>query len=107
MKNFTQPGHIVTVPAPANVEAGDLVMVGTLFGVAVTKAASGAPVEINTQGVYVLPKTSAQAWTVGVAIYWDAGNSVCTTTASSNVKLGNALLVADNPSDYGTVRLSI
>ena len=105
MKNFIQTGSIIGVVAPADVQSGDLVFVGSLFGVANADAVSGAPVEIWTEGVYTLPKASAQAWTVGAAIYWD-GTQV-TTTATDNVLIGHAVAVAANPSATGTVRLSI
>ncbi|EAQ35756.1 hypothetical protein NB311A_05048 [Nitrobacter sp. Nb-311A] len=107
MKNFIQPGDIVPVTAPADVASGDLVVVGTLFGVATADAANGAVVEIKTTGIFVLPKTSAQAWTQGAKVYWDAGNSVLTTTVSTNLFIGNAVEGADNPSATGVVRLSI
>ena len=107
MKNFIQPGDIVTVQAPANVASGDGVLVGTLFGVAAVSALSTKPVEIKTNGVFVLPKTSAQAWTVGATLYWDNTNKCCTTADGSgaNVKIGKALAVANNPSATGTVLL--
>jgi predicted RecA/RadA family phage recombinase len=105
MKNFIQPGRIVSVPAPATVKSGDGVLVGSLFGVAEYDAASGDPVEIICEGVFTLPKTSAQAWTVGAKIYWDG--SKCTTAdgSGSNTLIGHALAVAANPSAAGVVRL--
>lgn len=106
-KNYIQPGDTVTVPAPADVSSGDGVLVGKLFGVAQFSAKSGDDVEISTKGVYTLPKTSAQAWTVGAPIYWDG--SKCTTADGSgaNTLVGHALAVAANPSPAGTVRLSV
>jgi predicted RecA/RadA family phage recombinase len=96
----------MTVPAPANVASGEGVRVGVLFGVAVRAAQSGQPVEIATRGVFTLPKVSAQAWTVGAAIYW-AGASGCTTVAGTgNILIGVAAAVADNPSATGLVRLN-
>lgn len=108
-KNFIQPGRTVTLIAPADVKSGDLVVVGKLFGVAVTDASSGDPVEACTEGVYTLPKTAAQAWTLGAAIYWDGATKKCTTAdgAGANVPVGHAVAAAANPSDTGTVRLSI
>jgi predicted RecA/RadA family phage recombinase len=103
LRNFIQPGDVVTVAAPATIASGGGVLVGTLFGVAVTDAASGEPVEIKTTGVFTLPKASAQAWTVGVAIYWDG--SLCTTVSTDNTLIGKALAVAANPSGSGVVRL--
>jgi predicted RecA/RadA family phage recombinase len=107
VKNFVQTGDTITVPAPADVSSGDLVMVGKLFGVAAFDADSGDDVEITTKGVFTLPKTSAQAWTVGAAVYWDATNSVVTTTSTSNTLIGHAVAAAANPSATGIVRLSI
>jgi predicted RecA/RadA family phage recombinase len=105
MKNFIQPGDTVTVPAPADVVSGAGVLIGALFGVASFDAKSGDPVEICTTGVYELPKTSAQAWTVGAAIYWDG--SKATTTGTDNTLIGLALAAAANPSATGIVRLSV
>ncbi|ABE64068.1 conserved hypothetical protein [Nitrobacter hamburgensis X14] len=106
-KNFIQPGDTITVPAPADVVSGAVVLVGKLFGVANFDAKSGEDVEISTKGVFTLPKTSAQAWTVGAAVYWDATNSEVTTTSTSNTLIGHAVAAAANPSATGTVRLSI
>lgn len=104
--NYLQEGGHVTVAAPAAKTSGDGVLVGSLFGVAITTVANGANVEIATTGVWNLAKTSAQAWTVGQRIYWDDTNSVATSTASSNKLIGVAMAVAANPSSTGEVRLN-
>ena len=105
--NYIQDGDNITVAAPAEVSSGDGVKVGVLFGVASTDAASGADVVIATKGVYELPKTSAQAWTVGAAIYWNNSSSVATTaTTAGNLFIGVAAAVAANPSATGLVRLN-
>lgn len=107
MRNFIQRGDVVTVPAPTGgILSGAGVLVGALFGIACTTAAEGAEVEIDTSGVYELAKTSAQAWTVGAKIYWDATNKVATTTASGNSLIGVAMAAAANPSAIGRVRLN-
>lgn len=103
--NYIQDGDNLTVPAPANVSSGDGVKVGVLFGVASTDALSGADVVIATKGVYELPKTSAQAWTVGAAIYW-TGSAATTATTTGNVLIGVAAAAAANPSATGMVRLN-
>jgi predicted RecA/RadA family phage recombinase len=106
-KNFLQQGDTVTIVAPRDVVSGELVTRGMLSGVAQTSALSGAAVEIATRGVYTLAKTSAQAWTVGAAIYTIPGTGVCTTaTTAGNVLVGVAMAIADNPSDKGIVRLN-
>ncbi|ULB10732.1 DUF2190 family protein [Cereibacter azotoformans] len=105
MKNFIQPGEHVTVPAPADVTSGALVMVGAIVGVAQHDAASGEDVVLVRRGVFTLPKTSAQAWTVGQKLYRDATTGAATTTASGNTIIGAAYAAAANPSDTGTVLL--
>ncbi|GAA5662589.1 hypothetical protein Brsp07_01058 [Brucella sp. NBRC 14130] len=107
MKNYIQPGDSVTVPAPADVKSGDLVVVGDLFGVAQFSAKAGEDVEIATKGVFALPKVSAQAWSVGAKVYYVAADKNISTTATGNTFIGHATEVAANPSDFGAVRLSV
>jgi predicted RecA/RadA family phage recombinase len=85
--------------------SGEGVLVGLIFGVAITDAASGADVAVQTTGVWSLAKVSAQAWSVGVAIYWDDGNTRC-TTSDTGVPIGVAVAAAANPSATGLVRLN-
>lgn len=107
MKNYIGPGDVVVVTAPSGgVTSGQAVKVGDFFGVAQVAAAEGANVPIALEGIYDLPKTSAQAWTVGVKVYWDATNSVCTTTAGGNKLIGGAVAAAANPSGTGRVLLN-
>ncbi len=102
---FIQPGKVITVAAPANVASGALVVVGSIVGVAMHSALQDAPVEIATEGVFELPKVSAQAWaTVGLPIYIASGEA--TSTAATNLLIGVNVAVAANPSATGTVRLN-
>ncbi|KAA0572218.1 DUF2190 family protein [Azospirillum sp. B21] len=106
MKNFIQPGKTVTVAAPYDVVSGAGCLVGALFGVASTTVASGADVDLCTEGVYTLAKNSAEAWTVGAKVYWDNTNKVVTATATGNTLIGCAMAAAANPSATGNVRLN-
>jgi predicted RecA/RadA family phage recombinase len=87
MKNYVQAGDTVTVVAPSTVVSGQSVLVGDLFGVAVHDAASGTLLEICTQGVVTLRK-AAGTINPGVRVFWDAGASRVTTTATSNRCIG-------------------
>ena len=93
MKNWIQPGDIVTVVAPVAVNSGDGLLVGTLFGVAVSTAAVGATVEISTTGVMDLP-TAAVAITQGAKLYWDNTAKNVTTTVGTNTLIGCAIVAA-------------
>ncbi|MBX9740509.1 MAG: DUF2190 family protein [Beijerinckiaceae bacterium] len=106
MKNYIQPGDILTLTAPYDRASGQGALVGSLFGVAVKDVANGAPGQFQTVGVFELAKTSAQAWTEGALIYWDNTNKLATTTATSNKLIGATVAAAANPSATGLVRLN-
>lgn len=107
MQNYIQPGDRLTIAAPADVLAGAGVTSGVLFGVANNDAVSGAQVTISTVGVFSLAKTSAQAWTLGQAIYYIPTTGLCTTaTTTGNLFIGCAAAAAANPSATGLVRLN-
>lgn len=106
MRNFIQPGKTLTMPAPAGgVVSGALIIIGKIFGVAATTAAETEPFDLDTGGVYELPKTAAEAWAAGDEVYATAGG-VITKTASGNTKVGVAAAPAANPSGSGAVRLN-
>ena len=103
MKNFIQTGANISVIAAAAADAGAPVLVGSLFGVATSDAVIGEIVTLVRTGVFELPKTSAQAWTVGAKIYFDG--SACTTVVSTNKLIGVAVQAAADPSAIGIVLL--
>lgn len=106
MKNYIEAGDTLTVPAPSGgVVSGDIVIIGTLIGIATTTAAVGVNVAVKISGVFELAKVSAQAWTIGAPIYWDGTAKLATTVSSANTAIGYATEVAANPSAVGRVRL--
>jgi predicted RecA/RadA family phage recombinase len=105
--NFIQPGQVLTLTAPAGgVTSGVGYLIGALFVVALQDAAEGAAFEGQCTGVWELPKTSAQAWTEGVAVYWDGSKATTADAAGANTLIGHAATAAANPSSHGLVRLS-
>lgn len=111
MKNYVQEGKSVTVTVAAGSDAvdlssGDGYLVGSLFGIAAYDAAIGESVVLHVTGVYDIAKTSAEAWTVGQKIYWNATTQLATSTASTNKQIGVATAVAVNPSATGQVLLT-
>lgn len=106
MKTYIQSSHTLTVTAPAGgVVSGQGVLIGTLFGIAQYDAVEGAEVEILTEGVVEVPKTSALQIDVGDRLFWDATNKVVNNTATAQVCVGVAVSAAANPS--GTVRMRL
>lgn len=93
MKNYIQAGVNLTIPAPAAVSSGAVVIVGGIIGVAAAGAAAGESVDVVTEGVFELSK-AAEAFAVGDSVYWDATNKLATSTATGNTKIGVATEVA-------------
>ena len=97
-KNYVQQGHTLTVVAPANVSSGGPVVVGSIVGVAAYDALSGAAVEVDTTGVFTLPKVTTDVVTQGAKLYWDSSAAKLTITAGTGSKplVGLATAAAGN-----------
>jgi predicted RecA/RadA family phage recombinase len=101
-------------PATAKT-AGDVVVLGELVGIVEGDlAASQLGSLIVGNCVVRVPKSTASssAITSGAKCYWDAGNSVATTTAGSNKTLGSAVDPAGDPTtaaaaDEATVDIAL
>lgn len=106
MKNFVQPGVNLTLPAPADVASGDVVILGSILGIAAETVLSGADVDVVTKGVFTLPKVSALAIAIGDVVYFDAATKLVNKTSSGNTKIGIAVTAAANPSGFVNVKLA-
>lgn len=88
MKNFRQQGDAINVAAPVGgCTSGDIVVVGSLYGVAGFTALAGVIVPLHNKGVFSLTKKTNEAWTVGEIIYWDTGNKWATSVKITNCTL--------------------
>jgi predicted RecA/RadA family phage recombinase len=96
----------VTVPAAAAANSGDVVIVGSIVGIAAGDAAIGADLDICVGGIYDLGKVSALAIAIGDKVYFDATAGLVNKTASGNTLLGVAVAAAANPSATARVRLN-
>lgn len=105
MKNFVQAGSALTIPAPANVASGDVVIVGNIIGIANAAAASGADLDVTTTGVFNLPKVSGDVFAVGATVYFNTATKLATTTASGNTAIGTAVAAAGVGAALVKVRL--
>ena len=107
MKTFVQPGRSITLAAPAGgVSSGDGVLIGNLFGIAQGDALAIEDVEILTEGVAEIAKTSALAISVGDRLFWDGTNKVVNKTATAQVCVGIAVGAAANPSAIVRMKLA-
>jgi len=105
MKNYVQEGKTLTVTAPSAVTSGQYVVVGAIRGVAAYDAASGEPVELATEGVFMLPKVAAEDIAVGDLLYWNG--TACTKTPGTGSKplVGVAVKPAAAATGIVTVKL--
>ncbi|RXF69903.1 DUF2190 family protein [Hansschlegelia zhihuaiae] len=104
MRNYVQKGENVTIPSPADVKSGDVIIVGGLSGVAAGDAAPGSDLDIVTVGVFDLPKVAAEGFEIGDPVYFDEASKLVTTD-DANARIGVAVTVAANPSGGVHVRL--
>lgn len=108
MKNFIQKGECLDVNSPDDVKSGDLVFVGEIFGVASLDAKPGAPLILNTGGVWHLPKVAAEDYNVGTKVYFDQNDNLVTINQAggANPLIGVAVKTAYAGAATATVRLN-
>lgn len=99
---YLQPGELIDYTPGSAVDAGDVVVLGTLVCVAPRDIAAGALGQLATTGVHRLPKVTG-AISAGALVYWaaagnpvggTAGSGAATTTATSNTLAGKAVAAA-------------
>lgn len=95
MKNFIQPGEVITHAHSAAVVSGDPLKIGLLLGVASGDYAINEAGEYALSGVFELTKVTADVVAIGVQLYWDDTAKKLTTTVGTNIKAGRAFAAAD------------
>lgn len=106
MKNYVQPGDVLTLTAPYAVNSGDGLLVGSIFAVATATAANGAVVEAKTTGVFTLTAVTADTAALGAKAYWDNAAKKVTTTVGSNTYIGVFVVAKTGSDTTATVRLN-
>lgn len=72
MKNYLVAGNTIPIASmPEDVDSGEFIKVGALWGVAQAAYASGAPGTLVRSGVFRLPKVTGTAWAQGDKLFWD------------------------------------
>lgn len=90
MKNAVHMGHTIAHTPTAAVAAGGVAVIGARIGIAINDVAANVEGVFSLEGVYTLAKLSTDVVTRGAVLYWDAGNSRLTLTASTHVVAGFA-----------------
>lgn len=99
---FLNEGENVDYTPGSAVVAGDVVLQGTMIGIAPVAIAANVKGALCVQGVFTVPKDSSNLSAVGTAIYWDADGTpvggaavgAFTATATGNTFAGWCLEVA-------------
>jgi predicted RecA/RadA family phage recombinase len=98
-KNYIQEGKVIPFTASGAKTSGQVVVVGSIVGVAAGDVANGAAGELIVKGVVEIPAATAEI-TVGAAVYWDAdgdpvggtaGSGAATATATDNTLIGYSI----------------
>lgn len=79
------------------VSAGDVVVLGDTVCVATADIAANVRGQLHVRGLFQFPKSSASTSAIvqGTIVYWDAGNEVITSTASTHKRAGKLAVAAD------------
>ena len=105
-KRVNEGGHVSHTPGGA-VDAGDVVVVGSLLGVAERAIASGEVGAIAVEGVFDFPKTAGASTAIaaGAKAYWKADDEVADDDPTVGKFLG--MTVAAALDDDTTVRVRL
>jgi predicted RecA/RadA family phage recombinase len=106
MKKQVRDGEILHYSNSGSaIASGDVVVIGNRVGVAIVDiAATSGSGAVQMEGVFLLPKTTSQAWTQGAQLFWDG--SLLTTVGTANTPAGYADVAADSADSTGYVNLS-
>jgi predicted RecA/RadA family phage recombinase len=107
MVNFLRDGDSINYTPTVAVVAGDVVVQGTLIGIAKVAIPANTLGALAVKGIFRFAKgvLSTDALTAGATVYWDAGSEVATATASGNTFLGKVETAAAAADSTVDVRL--
>jgi predicted RecA/RadA family phage recombinase len=105
--NYIQKGDVLDYTAKdKDIASGDLVIIGSIAGVAKCDIENGSTGSVHITGIYSLPK-SADVITQGTKVYWSNSSNFVTTTKTDNVLIGVAANNATPRDDSVHVLLNV
>lgn len=106
-RSFVQPGNTIdAVAGVGGVKSGDVVILGSLVGIAEVDAAESESYALNLTGVHKLAKATGAGINAGAKTYWQTATKDCTATAGSNTLLGACVETAGTDATSVLVRLN-
>lgn len=96
MASYVQKGYLLDYTPASAVAAGDVVVIGSLVGVAPRAIAANAVGSLAVEGVFEMPVATGATGAQGSAISWYATSGVAhASTGTVAGKLAKARLVGD------------
>lgn len=106
-KNYLQPGERVPVilGSSETATAGEILIQGSIVGVAQETGAEGDTIMVHRTGVHLVTKKTGTAWTQGDPLYWDSSPGELTKTAADGTFAGFAFADATSAAATGEILL--
>ncbi len=108
MAKYRSEGKVIKYTPVSAVNAGDVVVVGALVGVATEDIAAGVEGNLAIEGVFEFSKTAGsggEAFTAGQLVYWNATSGEPDSNNLGSNQLG--YVVEDAALDAAIVRVKI
>ncbi len=99
-------GTSIKYTPSADVAAGEVLILGTMVGVAPVPIANGEPGTVEIDGEFLVAKVSTDEFAVGAVVYFNGTSNLATSTASGATLMGKAVAAAANPSTHVRVVLN-
>lgn len=91
---YIQEGRVLDHTPGSALAVNDVIVIGDRVAVALNAIAAGATGPVAVEGVFELTKLGTDTIDQGQVVYWDAGNSRITETASTHKVAGFAVEAA-------------
>jgi predicted RecA/RadA family phage recombinase len=108
MADYNSKGSVIDHTPSGAVAAGDVVVIGSLVGVAPRPIAANALGAVAVDGVFTIPKLATGtegAITAGQRVYWYAASGVAAVSHATGVAMGYAVAAA--PAQTTTVNVKL
>lgn len=103
---FVNEGNNVDFTLTAAAAVGDVVIIGSKAGIALTAGAIGDTIAVKMGGVWKMAAVAGTAFVVGDTLYWDDTANNLTKTSTSNTLVGIALAAKESAGTSATVRFN-
>jgi len=91
---YYQKGETLEYTPTENMEAGQVIALGTRIGVAAEAIPANQLGHVHVVGVYAMAKADGEAIDQGTAVYFDSAAEAITATADGNTPAGYAAAAA-------------